>query len=124
MEIPGDSDVEILRPFLSKLKGVGIKFPAFNDGRGFTAAVRLRRDLGFTGEVRALGPVIPDQAQFLMRSGFDSVEVGDNRRQAFETAVDRFKHVYQSDVRGRRGAGFARVGEAPAKTQDDERAAS
>lgn len=106
LEVPGDIDLENLSGLdLGVFKGIGVRFPAFNDGRGFTTAVRLRRDLGFKGELRALGPVIPDQAQFLVRTGFDSAEVTDARRSAFIAGKDRYQAQYQTDVRGVRGSG-------------------
>lgn len=89
-----------LTPLLNKLSFVAIEFPAFTDGRGFSLAVRLRKDLGFKGEIRAVGPVMPDQAMHLMRSGFDTVDVADERKEAFEACAARFKQFYQSDYRG------------------------
>jgi len=83
-----------------KLAFAVIEFPAFGDGRGFSLAVRLRKDFGFKGEIRATGPVIPDQALFLLRAGFDTVEVAAERQQAFEAALSRFPGFYQSDFGG------------------------
>jgi uncharacterized protein (DUF934 family) len=57
-----------------------IEFPGFRDGRGFSYAHRLRRQYGFTGELRAVGHLIPDQAQFLVRVGFDAIEVKETAR--------------------------------------------
>lgn len=106
LEIPGDFDLQQLSGLdLSRLRGIGIRFPAFNDGRGFTTAVWLRRDYHFTGELRAFGHVIPDQAQFLSRTGFDTAEVTDARRAAFIRGKDRFQVRYQTDVNGLQGAG-------------------
>jgi len=53
---------------------IGIDFPAFNDGRGFTLARRLR-ELGFKGRLRATGRLIADQYAMARRVGFDEVEV-------------------------------------------------
>lgn len=89
-----------LAALVNRLAFVAIDFPAFGDGRGFSLAVRLRKDLGFKGEIRAIGKTIPDQAQFLMRSGFDSVDVPEERKEAYERAVNRFKDFYQTDFLG------------------------
>ncbi|WP_374764175.1 DUF934 domain-containing protein [Yunchengibacter salinarum] len=89
-----------------KVKLVLVHFPGFADGRGFSLAVRLRKDLGFRGEIRAVGHVIPDQAQFLLRAGFDSVEAAPEREEAFRRAVDRYQAFYQSDYTG--GTAIAR----------------
>jgi uncharacterized protein (DUF934 family) len=56
---------------------IRIAFPAFNDGRGFTLARRLRV-LGYTGRLRAHGHVIADQYTMVRRSGFDEVEISDD----------------------------------------------
>jgi uncharacterized protein (DUF934 family) len=56
---------------------IRIAFPAFNDGRGFTLARRLRV-LGYTGRLRAHGHVIADQYTMARRSGFDEVEISDD----------------------------------------------
>lgn len=85
-----------------------VAFPAFTDGRGFSLAVRLRKDYGFNGEIRATGPVIPDQAQFLARAGFDTVEIPEGRADAFKTAATRFKSFYQADFVGGRSVAHAR----------------
>lgn len=53
---------------------IEVTFPAFNDGRGFTLGHRLRR-AGFTGRLRAAGPLLPDQYAMARRSGFDEVVV-------------------------------------------------
>ncbi|MEX0300728.1 MAG: DUF934 domain-containing protein [Kordiimonas sp.] len=90
-----------LAPLVNKLSFVAIDFPAFTDGRGFSLAVRLRKDLGFKGEIRATGHAIPDQALFLLRAGFDTAEVADERKEAFENALSRFSNFYQADYQGR-----------------------
>jgi len=99
------SDLDAL---VGKLAFAVIDFPAFGDGRGFSLAVRLRKDFGFKGEIRATGPVIPDQALFLLRAGFDTVEVTASRKQAFEAALNRFPGFYQSDFAGQTSIAHAR----------------
>ena len=53
---------------------VKVLFPSFSDGRGFTLG-RLIRDAGYTGRLRASGPIIADQYGMARRSGFDEVEI-------------------------------------------------
>ncbi len=98
--IDGDADGDVLAPYIDRLAAIWINFKAFNDGRGFSLALRFKRDMGFKGEVRAIGKVIPDQAQFLARSGFDSVEVAEERVAAFETALSRYTSFYQCTING------------------------
>lgn len=66
----------VLAPHLARLQLVRISFAAFNDGRGFTLARELRH-MGYTGRLRAVGPVLADQYAMARRSGFDEVEIPD-----------------------------------------------
>ena len=67
---------EAATPYLADLRLIRVSFPAFNDGRAFTIARRLRV-IGYTGILRAVGPVIADQYAMLRRVGFDEVEIPD-----------------------------------------------
>ena len=51
---------------------VAIEFASFNDGRGYSIA-RQFREAGYTGDLRALGDVLRDQAFFLLRCGFTTL---------------------------------------------------
>ena len=53
---------------------IGIDFPSFSDGRGFSLA-RLLREAGYRGRLRATGRLIADQYAMARRVGFDEVEV-------------------------------------------------
>ncbi|MRX51142.1 DUF934 domain-containing protein [Paracoccus sp. S-4012] len=53
-----------------------VAFASFADGRGFTVARRLRA-AGYTGRLRACGPLIADQYAMARRAGFDEVEIPD-----------------------------------------------
>jgi uncharacterized protein (DUF934 family) len=65
---------EALSLFLPRLSLVVLPFPAFTDGRAYSLARQLRA-LGYRGELRAAGNVLPDQLQFMLSVGFDSFEV-------------------------------------------------
>ncbi len=54
---------------------VEVAFPAFRDGRGYSAA-RILREAGYTGELRAQGDVLVDQIAHMRRCGFDSLRAG------------------------------------------------
>ena len=73
IDLPPDASAEALAGAL-EAPLVRIHFPAFNDGRGFSLARRLRA-LGFTGRLRAFGPLIADQYPLARRVGFDEVEI-------------------------------------------------
>lgn len=87
----------------AKEKGgaIAIEFAKFNDGRGYSIARLLREREGFEGEVRARGPLIPDLASFLMRSGFDTVEVPDAHADVavWQASLSRMGHAYQTSWR-------------------------
>ena len=79
---------------------IAIRFPAFGDGRGISLAVLLRERHGFTGEIRAVGYLIPDLAQFLLRSGFDTAEIADPEQAAtWKGALARYSRNYQKGYR-------------------------
>jgi uncharacterized protein (DUF934 family) len=74
VDLSNTDDPEALVGKLDQLTLIRVAFPAFNDGRAFTVARRLR-ELGFTGQLLALGPVIADQYAMLRRVGFDGAEI-------------------------------------------------
>jgi phosphoadenosine phosphosulfate reductase len=95
-----DSDDEALKAAATKATQsggiIGIPFEKYKDGRGFTLARILREEFGFQGEIIAFGHVVPDQAQFLLRTGFTKAEIGDEARfEAWLVALSRFQLHYQ-----------------------------
>jgi uncharacterized protein (DUF934 family) len=72
---PNDRRVVELAPYLDRLALVGLVFPVFKDGRAFSQARLLREQYDFAGELRATGQVLRDQFLFMLRAGFDALEV-------------------------------------------------
>ncbi|ESR22838.1 DUF934 domain-containing protein [Lutibaculum baratangense] len=68
---PGEP-VEDIAEHLSRLSLVSLPFPAFTDGRSYSAARLLRERYGFEGEIRARGDVLIDQIPLMLRCGFTS----------------------------------------------------
>ncbi|MDD3798878.1 MAG: DUF934 domain-containing protein [Novosphingobium sp.] len=97
---PGD-DARDLLPHLEQLRLVEVNFPAFTDGRGYSAA-RILREAGYAGELRAVGDVLLDQLGHMRRCGFDAfapdkpIEAADA-----EVAFNRWPEVYQATGDGR-----------------------
>ena len=92
---PAD-EVEALEGRLDQVDLVAHAFPKFRDGRAFTSARLLRERLGFTGEVRAVGDVLRDQAGFMVRCGFDACSPADgSTAEVWAAAAGRHRHVYQ-----------------------------
>ena len=74
VDLSNTDDPQALAGHLDRLTLIRVAFPAFNDGRAFTVARKLRM-LGYTGQLLALGPVIADQYAMLRRVGFDGAEI-------------------------------------------------
>lgn len=88
--------VEDLAYDLAKVAVVALAFPKYRDGRAYSSARVLRERLGFKGEVRAIGDVLREQAQHMVRCGFDAFEPADGSDpEAWARAVHRYRHVYQ-----------------------------
>ena len=97
--IGADERPETLKDELDQFAVVAVDFPKFTDGRGYSIAYNLRKRLGYTGELRAIGDVLRDQLFAMHRVGFD----------AFATRPDRdihdalkgltvFSETYQASV--------------------------
>jgi uncharacterized protein (DUF934 family) len=92
---------------------IGILFPKFREGRGYSSA-RILRETGFQGDIRAVGDVTLDQLVFLKRAGFSSV--APERpidRAAAAAALARFPFHYQRWVEGGPAAFEVRHGDKP-----------
>lgn len=102
VQIEPSEPVEELAEVLPRLALVAVAFPKFRDGRAYTTATLLRQRLGFAGEVRAVGDVLREQANFMVRCGFDAFVPADGSTAADWTrAAGRFRHVYQAAADGR-----------------------
>ncbi|GBQ15194.1 DUF934 domain-containing protein [Swaminathania salitolerans] len=91
-----ETDVEAIGPALAALDVVVVTFPVFRDGRGFTQARALREYYGFTGEIRAEGHILPDQARFLHLCGVDCVMLPEGSDPTpWQEALTLFSGSYQ-----------------------------
>lgn len=96
IELDAGSDWREAGPRLKSAIQVDVRFDSFKDGRGFTLATQLRDRAGFKGRLRATGDLIPDQAQFLKRVGFDAIAPDRGDLEAdWRRAEKRFSVVYQ-----------------------------
>ena len=104
LDLAQTDDPSVLEGALDRLTLIRVAFPAFNDGRAFTVARKLRM-MGYTGQLLALGPIIADQYAMLRRVGFDGAEIPDEiaARQPAEQwqfrATDWQAHHYQARLR-------------------------
>lgn len=98
IEVANTTAPESLVPFFGA-EMIAIGFPAYADGRGFTLARRLRH-LGYSGTLRAVGPLIADQFAYALACGFDELELPEAHaaRQPeshWKTAARAFSATYQ-----------------------------
>jgi uncharacterized protein (DUF934 family) len=88
-----------IAPDLDRFALVAVEFPKFRDGRGFSTARELRERYGYAGEIRAVGHVIPDQYQFLVRTGFTSVEAPEGTNpESWANALTEITVAFQPSI--------------------------
>lgn len=101
VRIEAGEDARELLPYIDRLSLVEVNFPAFGDGRGYSAA-RILREAGYEGELRAVGDVLVDQLVAMRRCGFDTFRPDKALDDAaVERALNRYADVYQKTVDGR-----------------------
>ena len=99
---PNNRDLDDLVPYLDRLAAVALVFPSFRDGRAYSQARLLRERHGYTGELRATGQVLRDQFLFMLRAGFDALEVKkESDAEAFALTAKRYSVFYQPTGDGR-----------------------
>jgi uncharacterized protein (DUF934 family) len=78
---------------------IGVDFPVFRDGRGYSIGRLLRERYGYKGELRAIGDVLRDQLAFMFRCGFDAYALrADKDFDDALKAFDEFSVQYQGAV--------------------------
>ncbi len=84
---------------LEQFRLIGIHFETFQDGRGLSLAVELRKHCHYQGELRALGDILPDMIDYLVRCGFDTFVVR-NQEELAEARknLSVMDHYYSASV--------------------------
>ena len=92
---PADA-VEDLAYDLPRVAVIALAIPKYRDGRAYSAAQLLRQRYGYTGEIRAVGEVLREQALHMVRCGFDAFEPADGSDPpVWAAGAGRYRHVYQ-----------------------------
>ncbi|TXR53560.1 DUF934 domain-containing protein [Reinekea thalattae] len=92
-------DYEALIAAISTQPLVVFEFEKFADGRPFTFARELREYHQYKGDIRASGDFMPDQAAFLYRCGFSSLQCRTEQDAQTALAVKDIVSVnYQADM--------------------------
>ncbi len=73
--LSSDAAADSVKEDLAHFAVIGVDFPKFTDGRGYSIAYNLRTRLGYNGELRAIGDVLRDQLFYMQRVGFDAFAV-------------------------------------------------
>ena len=96
IRLKSDQSPALIAGDLDRFAVVALEFPVFRDGRAYSYARLLRERYGYRGEVRAVGEVLRDQFLFMLRCGFDALEVKDeNAAGQWREAVSEISVVYQ-----------------------------
>lgn len=99
--IPSDAIPEGVAEEYEALPIIFIDFPVFSDGRGFSIARMLRDKLGYRGDLRARGHYIQDQLGYLVRCGFTSFLVEEDKlADTLKKSLQDFSDAYQTDSNG------------------------
>ena len=113
---PNNRKVAELAPHLDRLALVELTFPNFKDGRAYSQARILRERYGYRGELRASGQILRDQFLFLVRAGFDALDVAKAADvDAYAAALARYSVFYQVAGEGRTPAARRRVARLTAR---------
>ena len=107
-----DELAQTVQDDLDKFAVVAVDFPKFTDGRGYSIAYNLRKRLGYTGELRAIGDVLRDQLFQMYRCGFNAYATRQDRNihdalqgltvfsETYQAAVDTPLPLFRRHARG------------------------
>ena len=73
--INSDQNLEGFDADLKLFSIIQINFLTFKDGRPFSIARQLRKRYNYKRELRASGYMLPDQYGYLLRCGFNTIEI-------------------------------------------------
>lgn len=95
---PDEGPQEIVAD-LKLFEVIGIDFPKFADGRGYSTARLLRERYGYGGELRSIGDIQRDQLFYQRRVGFDAFAVRpDHDITAALASLNDFSAAYQTST--------------------------
>jgi len=116
VQVEPEDDLNEVAKVLGKVQLVAINFPKFGDGRGYSKARLLRERFAYKGELRAVGEVLADQLQYLLRCGFDAFALAEGKDVAaalramqdftvtYQAATDDPRPLYRRVARGEKSA--------------------
>ena len=97
--LDSSEDPQALAGDLEQLALIGVNFPKFADGRGYSIARLLRERYNYRGEIRAIGDVLQDQLFYMKRCGIDAYALrADKDIEAALAGLRVFSETYQAAV--------------------------
>jgi uncharacterized protein (DUF934 family) len=94
-----DDDPALLADDLALLQAIGVHFPKWGDGRGFSTGALLRGRYDYGGELRAFGDLGRDHLLHLTRCGFDVVKLGPRHDPEMALAAfSEYSVLYQAAI--------------------------
>lgn len=97
--LDSDDEVTEVADIVNRLPVIGVNFPVFTDGRGFSIGRTIRERYQFAGELRAIGNFMQDQLFYLKRCGFDAFVVNDEANvDSMAQSMKDFSDFYQAAV--------------------------
>ena len=117
---PNSRRVSELAPHIDRLGLIALVFPSFKDGRAYSQARQLRERYAFRGELRATGQILRDQFLFMIRAGFDALEVvKSSDADAYAAVLKRYSVFYQVAGEGHSTAASRRLSRLKSTAQGD-----
>ncbi len=77
LRIEPGTKLDVIAGDIKRFSVIALAFPKFGDGRAFSLARLLRERHGYMGELRAVGEVLIDEIQLMLRCGFDAFDITD-----------------------------------------------
>tara|TARA_Y100001936_G_C15591800_1_gene417276 strand:+ start:79 stop:528 length:450 start_codon:yes stop_codon:yes gene_type:complete len=94
IQINSDESIDEITEDLKYFSLIQFNFLTFKDGRPFSIAKILRKKLNFEKEIRASGHILPDQYIFLIRCGFDTVEIEEKSKDVWTRFLKMDEGLY------------------------------
>lgn len=97
--LDSDDEAASVADLVNRLPVIGVNFPVFTDGRGFSIGRTIRERYKFAGELRAIGNFMQDQLFYLKRCGFDAFVISDAANvESMAQSLRDFSDFYQAAV--------------------------
>ncbi len=97
--IDSEQNLSILPEWINSFPVIALNFPSFKDGRAYSYAAIIRQQLGYNGELMAIGDVHRDQLSYMLSCGFSSFLVSDDsNHEVMLNGLHDFSENYQSTV--------------------------